>query len=98
MPLTLLQNELLLILKGYLAGERPMDDFRGWEVAVTGSPELDPDDAAMIERLALIAETVISRAMTEADFAAAAREAVERLEAESQPLVTTGTTPAPPFR
>ena len=91
MPSMLLRDELLPILRGYLDGERPLDDFRGWEVAIDGSPELDPDEAALVGRLALIADTVVSRAMTEADFAAAAREAVERLEAESQPLVTTGT-------
>lgn len=88
----LLQAELLPILRGYLAGERPLDDFRGWEVAIDGSGELDPDEAALVERLALIADTVVSRAMTESDFAKAAREVVERLEAESQPPVTTGTT------
>ena len=79
MPSMLLQDELLPILRGYLDGECPLDDFRGWEVAIDGSPELDPGEAALVGRLALIADTVVSRAMTESDFAEAAREAVERL-------------------
>lgn len=84
MPSMLLRDELLPILRGYLDGERSLDDFRGWEVAIDGSPELDPGEAALVGRLALIADTVVSRAMTEADFAAAAREAVERLAATGE--------------
>lgn len=84
MPSVLLQAELLPILRGYLDGECSLDDFRGWEVAIDGSGELDPDEAALVGRLALIADTVVSRAMSESDFAEAAREAVERLASAAE--------------
>ena len=82
MPLTLLQNELLLTLNAYLAGETSMDDVRAWEVSVTDSSEISPAEREMIERLALIAETVISGAADEAAFADEARRCANRLEAE----------------
>ena len=47
MPSMLLRAELLPILRGYLDGECSLDDFRGWEAAIDGSPELDPDEAAL---------------------------------------------------
>ena len=82
MPLTLLQNELLLTLNSYLAGEISLDDVRGWEVSVTDSREIGPAEAEMVERLALIAETVVSGAADEDLFATEARRLAERLESE----------------
>ncbi len=82
MPLTLLQNELLLTLNAYLASEIDLDAVRGWEVSVTDSSEIGPAEAEMIERLALIAETVVSGAADEGLFATEARRLAERLEAE----------------
>ena len=82
MPLTLLQNELLLTLNAYLAGEISMDDVRSWEVSVTDSSEIGPAEAEMIERLALVAETVVSGAADEDLFATEARRFADRLEAE----------------
>lgn len=82
MPLTLLQNQLLLTLNAYLAGETSMDDVRAWEVSVTDSSEISPAEREMIERLALIAETVISGAADEDVFADEARRCANRLEAE----------------
>ena len=82
MALTLLQNELLLTLNAYLAGEVSMDDVRSWEVAVTDSREIGPAEAEMIERLALVAETVLTGAAEEDLFAAEARRCANRLEAE----------------
>lgn len=82
MPLTLIQNELLLTLNSYLAGDISMDDVRGWEVSITDSSEVGPAEAEMIERLALVAETVTSGAADEDLFAAEARRCANRLEAE----------------
>ena len=82
MPPTLLQNELLLTLNAYLAGETSMDDVRAWEVSVTDSSEISPAEREMIERLALIAETVISGAADEDVFADEARRCANRLEEE----------------
>lgn len=85
MPLTLLQNELLLTLNAYLAGKISLDDVRGWEVSVTDSSEIGPAEAEMIERLALVAETVISGAADENVFAAEARRCADRLKVEPTP-------------
>ena len=85
MPLTPIQSELRLLLEGYLAGERPLDEFRSWEVALDGSDELGPADAAIVGRLALIADTVVSGAADEPAFAEAARSAVRQLEAIPAP-------------
>ena len=90
MPLTLLQNELRLMLSAYLAGELSLDDFRGWEVSQIGSSDRSADDEEVIGRLALIAETVVSEAAEESYFAAEARREVDRLDAECFPRVATG--------
>ena len=82
MPLTLLQHELLLTLNAYLAGEMDLDAVRGWEVSVTDSREIGPAEAERVERLALMAETVVSGAADEDTFAAEARRCASRLEAE----------------
>ena len=91
MPLTLLQNELLLTLNAYLVGELSLDDFRGWEVERIGSSDMGADDEEIIGRLALIAETVISAAADEEFFVGEARTVARRLEAEWNPQVTAGT-------
>ena len=91
MPLTLLQNDLLVTLRAYLADELSLDDVRGWEVSVTDSSDIGPDEAEVIERLALIAETVFSGAMDEAVFAEEARRLVSLLEAESTSGAVAGT-------
>lgn len=90
MPLTLLQNELRLVLSAYLAGELSLDDFRGWEVSQIGSSDRLADDEETIGHLALIAETVVSEAAEEDYFAEEARRVAARLEAECVPRVATG--------
>ncbi len=91
MPLTLLQNELRLMLDAYLAGELSLDDFRGWEVEQIGSSDRLANDEETIGRLALIAETVVSEAAEERYFATEARRVADRLDAECLPRVATGT-------
>lgn len=81
MTLTALQNELLTVLRCYLAGEKSFDDFRSWEVSVTDSDSTRPEEEAAIERLALIAETVMVGAADMADFDEAVRAAIELLDA-----------------
>ena len=93
MPLSPLQNELLFALNAYLAGEFSLDDFRGWELEQIGRKDLLPEDERTIEHLVLIAETVVSEAAEEGDFAAEARLVAERLEAERVPRVATGARP-----
>lgn len=81
MALTALENELLTVLRGYLAGEKSFDDFRSWEVSVTDSDSTRPEEEATIERLALMAETVMVGAAEMADFDDAVRAAIDLLEA-----------------
>ena len=80
MALTMLQNELLLVLRAYVAGDKSLDDFRAWEVSVTDAGSTPPDDEPTIERLALMAETVVSGAADKADFDDAVRAAIDLLE------------------
>ena len=93
MPLSPLQDELLLTLNAYLAGEISMDDFRGWELEQLDREDALPQEERTIEHLVLIAETVVSRAAEEAYFAAEAGLVAERLEAERVRRVATGGQP-----
>ena len=85
MPLTPIQGELRLLLEGYLTGERSMRDFRSWEITVADTDALEPADAEMVGRLALIAETVERGAADEPAFEEAARSAVRRLRSLLSP-------------
>ena len=81
MALTALEDELLTVLRGYLAGAKSFDDFRSWEVSVTDSDSTRPEEEATIERLALMAESVMVGAAEMADFDDAVRAAIDLLEA-----------------
>ena len=70
-----------MVLRSYLAGEKSFDDFRSWEVSVTDSDSTRPEEEVTIERLALIAETVMVGAADKADFDEAVSAAIELLEA-----------------
>ena len=90
--LTLFQQEFLAVLQAYLSGRRSLTDFRQWEVTVTDSDEIRPGDRPILERLALLAETVETGAAEESAFRSAARAAAQDVEGNSYPRVVTGTT------
>ncbi|MCY4454709.1 MAG: hypothetical protein OXC56_00160 [Chloroflexi bacterium] len=83
MSITLLERELLIVLRAYLRGERSLDDVRQWEVSVSDSSEVTVDEAATIERVALLAETAVAGAIDESAFREAVQDIEERLGADA---------------